>query len=169
VHHLLLLRHAMSCWADADLRDHDRPLNGRGRRAATAIGAHLRARGWLPDLVLCSSARRTWETAALLDLPADIEIEIEHDLYLADVEDVIACVRGVDEATGTVMVIGHNPTMHEVALDMARTGDPDALSRLTSAYPTGALARLELEGPWQELEPGSATLTDFVVPRDLAD
>jgi phosphohistidine phosphatase len=166
---LLLLRHAKSSWSDASLRDHDRPLNGRGRRAAASMGAHLRARDWLPDLVLCSSARRTCETAALLDLPADTAVEIEHDLYLADADDVFARVSRVDDAIGSLMVIGHNPTMHEVALDLARAGDPSARSRLASAYPTGALALFDVDVPWRELEPGSARLTNFVVPRDLTD
>ena len=167
VHRLLLLRHAKSSWADPGVRDHDRPLNDRGRRAAVAMGDHLRSQGWIPDLILCSSARRTCETAALLALPAEIPIEIRHDLYLADPDAVRARIQTFDDATPSVLVIGHNPTTHELALDLARRGDSEALTRLATKYPTGALAVLDLDAPWADLRRGSARLTHFVSPREL--
>ena len=167
MHRLLLLRHAKSSWADPGIRDHDRPLNDRGRRAATAMGEHLRAKGWLPDVVLCSSARRTCETAALLDLPASSELVVEHDLYLADPDDVLRRIRAVDDAAAAVMVIGHNPTMHEVVLDLVAEGGKGDLRRLGEKYPTGALAVVDLEGGWAELAPASGHLTAFVTPREL--
>ena len=86
---LLLLRHAKSSWADPGVRDHDRPLNDRGRTAAPLVGGYLRAHDLIPDRVLCSSARRTCETLALLDLPDSVDIEIEHVLYLAYAETVL--------------------------------------------------------------------------------
>lgn len=167
MHRLLLLRHAKSSWADPGVRDHDRPLNGRGRRAAPLVGAHLRHADLVPDRVLCSSARRTCETLALLDLPAGTTVDVTHDLYLADPATVLELVRRVDDGDATLLVVGHNPTTHEVALDLAGGGDPDALGRLGAAYPTGALAVLGVPGRWSDLAPGSATLDAFVVPRDL--
>jgi phosphohistidine phosphatase len=167
VHRLLLLRHAKSSWADAGIRDHDRPLNDRGRRAAVAMGEHLRTRNWQPDVVLCSSARRTCETAALLDLPPSAELVVEHDLYLADPDTVLHRIRAVDDRAGTVLVIGHNPTMHEVAFDLVRDGDPDALRRMGEKYPTGALAVFDVDGVWLALAPGRAHLAAFVTPREL--
>lgn len=169
VHRLLLLRHAKSSWADPGVRDHDRPLNDRGRRGAVAMGDHLRAQGWIPDLVLCSSARRTCETAALLALPDALPVDIEHALYLANPETVVERIRTVDESVGTVMVIGHNPTTEELALDLASgaTGDPDAIRRLGTKYPTGALAVLEIDRQWSDLADRGAALTHFVSPRDL--
>jgi phosphohistidine phosphatase len=167
VHRLLLLRHAKSSWADPGIRDHDRPLNDRGRRAATAMGEHLRAQRWLPDVVLCSSARRTCETAALLDLPRSAELVVEHDLYVADPDTVLYRIRAVDDRAATVMVIGHNPTMHEVALDLVGGGDADALRRLGEKYPTGALAVVDVDGGWPTLAPASGRLAAFVTPREL--
>ena len=149
------------------VRDHDRPLNDRGRAAAPRVGAHLRATGLVPDLVLCSCARRTCETLARLDLPDTVTVEVTHDLYLADATGVLDLVAAVDDDVATLMVVGHNPTTHEVALALAGCGDDAALTRLGAKYPTGALAVLSLTGPWSTVGTGSATLDAFVTPRDL--
>jgi len=167
VHRLLLLRHAKSSWADPGVRDHDRPLNDRGRRAAKVMGDHVRKQGWIPEVVLCSSARRTCETAALLELPATTELAIEHDLYLAEPDTVLHRIRAVDDRAATVMVIGHNPTMHEVALDLVADGNKHALRSLGEKYPTGALAVFDLDGVWPALAPRTAHLAAFVTPRNL--
>ena len=167
MHRLLLLRHAKSSWSDPGIRDHDRPLNDRGRRSAKAIGKHLQNQGWQPDVVLCSSARRTCETAALLDLPRAAELMVEHDLYLADPETVLHRICALDDRAGTVLVIGHNPTMHEVALDLVADGDADALRRMGEKYPTGALAVFDVDRVWPALAPGTAQLAAFVTPREL--
>lgn len=164
---LLLLRHAKSSWADPGVRDHDRPLNARGRTAAPLVGGYLRTHDLVPDRVLCSSARRTCETLALLDLPGSVDIEVEHDLYLAYEETVLDLVRETDDAVATLMVVGHNPTTHDVALGLAGGGDPDALARLGQKYPTGALAVLGIAGGWRDLAAGTATLERFVTPREL--
>ncbi len=164
---LLLLRHAKSSWADPGVRDHDRPLNARGRSAAPLVGRHLQGAGLVPDLVLCSSARRTCETLALLALPDTVDVVVEHDLYLAHPETVLARVRAVDDGVTTLMVVGHNPTTHELALELAGGGDPDAIARLAAKYPTGALAVLTLPGRWADTDAGAATLDAFVTPREL--
>jgi phosphohistidine phosphatase len=131
------------------------------------MGEHLRAQGWLPEVVLCSSARRTCETAALLDLGRSTELVVEHDLYLADPDTVLHRVRAVDDRAATVMVIGHNPTMHEVAFDLVGDGDPDPLRRLGEKYPTGALAVIDVDGVWAALAPAIGHLAAFVTPRSL--
>lgn len=166
---LLLLRHAKSSWADPGVRDHDRPLNARGRKAAAAVGAYLRDHALVPELVLCSPAVRTCETLARLDLPGSVAVRVEADLYLAHPDAVLDLIHAVDDAVTALMVVGHNPTTHEVALDLAGHGDPDALRNLAAQYPTGALAVLDHTGPWAELAPGSARLERFVVPRSLVD
>jgi len=167
VRRLLLLRHAKSSWADPGVRDHDRPLNDRGRHAATAMGNHLRKQGWIPDVVLCSSARRTCETATRLELPETTELVVEHDLYLADPDTVLHRIRAVDDRAQTVMVIGHNPTMHEVALNLVREGNKRALRSLGEKYPTGALAVIDFDGVWRALAPATGRLAAFETPRGL--
>lgn len=152
---LYLLRHAKSSWDDPGLADHDRPLSGRGRRAADAIGRHLRAHAIEPELVLCSSSMRTRETLARIGLEADPE----RALYGADANELIARLREVPRGVESVLVIGHNPGMHDLAL--ALTGEPDG------KYPTGALAVIDLDD-WSTIAPGCGRMIDFVRPRELA-
>jgi phosphohistidine phosphatase len=163
----MLLRHAKSSWAEPGLRDHDRPLNERGRRAAMAMGAYLRTEGLVPELVLCSSARRTSETLALLELPGWVAIAVEHALYLAPPAAVLARLREVDDSVGRLMVIGHNPTMHALALELVGSGEPAALARLAEKYPTGALAVLRVNGDWADLDRRGGHLERFITPRAL--
>lgn len=160
---LHLLRHAKSSWDETDLADRDRPLAPRGRKAAARIAEHLASEEIAPELVLCSAALRTRETlAALLPvLAGDVEIQLEESLYGAGVEQVLARVRETGDAVSAVLVIGHNPTLHELALFL--TGRLDALER----FPTGALASLAFGGPWAELGEGGAELESLVVPREL--
>ena len=131
------------------------------------MGDHLWKEGWIPDVVLCSSARRTCETATLLALPPSSEVVVEHDLYLADPDTVLHRIRAVDDRATTVMVIGHNPTMHEVALDLVADGNKHALRSLGEKYPTGALAVVDLDVLWPALAHASGRLAAFVTPREL--
>jgi phosphohistidine phosphatase len=167
MHRLLLLRHAKSSWADPGTRDHDRPLNERGRAAADRMGRHLHDAALIPDLALCSSARRTCETLARLGLPATVGIAVEPGLYLADPDTVLDRIRAVDEAVTTLLVVGHNPTTQDLALDLADGEDPSTAHRIAGKYPTGALTALTVTGPWAALAPGTARLDAFVTPRDL--
>ena len=162
---LYLLRHAKSSWKDTSLPDHDRPLAGRGRRAAKAIARHLREQGIEPELVLCSSARRARETLERIE-PAlgSAAVRVEDDLYGAGASALLERLRGVSDSVESVMLIGHNPALQDLALDLARPSS--TADDLAAKYPTAALATLELSA-WNELEHGTAELTAFVRPRDL--
>ena len=164
---LLLLRHAKSSWSDPDTRDHERPLNGRGREAAPRLGEYLAHEGLVPDLVVCSSARRACETVDRLGLPDEVPLVVTHDLYLASPETVLDLVQTTDDGVGTLLVVGHNPTTQEVALDLVGGGDADALDALGRHYPTAALAVFAFDGDWDALGPGAARLERFVVHREL--
>jgi phosphohistidine phosphatase len=167
---LYLLRHAKSSWDDDALEDRDRPLAPRGRRASALIAEHLRGDHVSPALVLCSSALRTRETLAAL-LPAlegEVEIRIEDGLYGAGVDALIARLKDVPDALPSVLLIGHNPSIHELALTLAGRGD--GLDRLRERFPTGALATLSIPtGGWSGLRPRAAVLEDFVLPRELEE
>lgn len=160
---LHILRHAKSSWGDPELADHERPLAPRGEKAAVKIAEHVRAAEIAPGLVLSSTALRARQTlAALLPvLPAEAEIRIQDWLYGAGVGDVLARLREVDEGVGSVLVVGHNPTLHELALALTRR--EDALER----FPTGALASIAFAAPWVDLADGTAELEAFVIPREL--
>ena len=163
---LYLLRHAKSSWDDPGLVDRDRPLAPRGRRAAERLAEHLRTEGVRPDLVLCSPAVRARETlAAVAPALGDPTAIVEDLLYGADADEVLARLRELPDPTECAMVIGHNPTLQDLTLDLA--GEGEDLPRLREKLPTGALVTLVFEGRWRDLRPGAATLVGFVVPRDL--
>jgi phosphohistidine phosphatase len=165
---LYLLRHAKSSWKDSTLPDHDRPLAGRGRRAAKAIARHLRERGIEPDLVLCSTARRARETLERIEPAlATSVVRVEDDLYATSAGALLERLRSVPDAVGSVMVIGHNPGLQELALDLARPSP--TVRELATKFPTAALATLAFQASsWQELDHGTADLVELVRPRDLA-
>lgn len=168
------MRHAKSAWDDPKLPDHARPLNARGRVAAAAMRAALRSLGLAPDLVLVSSSRRTlqtldelspWEETPLIE-PLDA-------LYLAAPAQLLKVLNGVSETTRSVMLLGHNPGMHELAQLLA---GPAAMAqrdsntqRLAEGYPTGALAEFAVPGPWGRLGEGGGRLVRFLAPRDLQE
>jgi phosphohistidine phosphatase len=169
---LLLLRHAKSSWDDPALPDHARPLNARGRRAAAAIAQAMRELGLAPDIVLVSSARRTLQTLEALTPFEDAAlIEPMDALYLAHWRRLLDAIREVPETARSLLLVGHNPGLHELALALAGAGGiirggPE-LQRLTEGYPTGALAEFTIAGPWRLLEPGGGRLVRFIQPRDL--
>ena len=165
-----LLRHAKSSWEDPSQRDAERPLAPRGRRAARAMARHLGHEGIGPALILCSPAQRTRETLALIaDALPDVPVQVEEELYGADEEQLLARLRSLPPTVPSVLVVGHNPGLHELAVALAGRGEPGALARLRTKMPTGALATLQAPGShWRDLLPGGAELVAFVVPRELA-
>ena len=168
-HHIHLLRHAKSSWDDPRLPDHDRPLAPRGRRAAERLSRHVAAMGAAPDLVLCSSATRavqTWEGIRGGLLP-DTRIEISPELYEAAAPSLLRRLNLLPETVHSVLIIGHNPAIEALAVGLTGAGAADAIARMKTKVPTGALATLAVEGAWAELAWESATLESFVVPRDL--
>jgi phosphohistidine phosphatase len=166
MHVLYLLRHAKSSWDDSTLADHERPLAPRGRRDARRIAEHLRRVGHEPELVLCSSATRTRETLDLVrPALATSTILLEEGLYGASSDELLARIHVVPEPVSSVMLIGHNPGLHELAVTLASTGGE--LGRLAVKFPTAALATLALARTWSGLAPADATLEAYVVPKQL--
>lgn len=159
----ILMRHCKSDWSSPGMSDHERPLNKRGRRSATALGKWLKENHRLPDALLCSSAARTLETAQLLDLPEGVEITVTRDLYLAEPDEMLTRLRA---ATGErVLMVAHNPGSAALASELlADWPDHPDFPR----YPTGAtlVVRFDID-TWQDLQTNSGTTIAFVVPREL--
>jgi phosphohistidine phosphatase len=164
VKRLYLLRHAKSSWSDPSLADEERPLAPRGRKAAKKIAKELRRRKVRPTLVLCSSSRRTRETLELIGSSlGEPTIEVEGELYEAGSDGLLRRLRAVSDTVRSVLVIGHNPAL----LDLARTLAPDS-GQLLGKFPTGALAAFELDLPsWRELGQREARLVAYIIPREL--
>lgn len=166
---LVLLRHAKSAWPD--VADHDRPLARRGRRDAPVAGRWLRAAGYLPDRVVCSTARRarqTWLLAAA-ELDASPRVSFDQRVYGAAAGELLDLARETAPGARTLLIVGHDPAMQELTLALASAGagDTDALERVRFKFPTAAIAVLEFTRTWQGLGPQQAQLTAFVVPRAL--
>lgn len=164
---LLLLRHAKSSWDDPSLADRDRPLAPRGHKAAERMAEHLRSGAVAVDLVLCSPALRTTETLEHVGRAfGDAEIVFEEGLYGASDLELLDRLRRVPRGAEGVALIGHNPGVQDLALDLAGGGED--LQRLRAKFPTGAVAVLEFDGGWAELAEGGGRLVAFVTPKDLA-
>ncbi len=165
---LLLLRHAKSSWDDPKLPDHARPLNPRGRRAAEAVRDILVGLGAAPELVLVSSARRTLQTLAALEpWPVPPRVEPLDALYLASATDMLAVLRESGGDAGCIMLVGHNPGLHELVLLLAaEISDPDQRAILEVDYPTAALALLTIDGTWSGLLAGTAVLRRLICPGE---
>ncbi|WP_225767001.1 histidine phosphatase family protein [Inquilinus sp. Marseille-Q2685] len=166
---LILLRHAKSDWADPTLADHDRPLAARGRDAAPRMGAWLKAHGPMPDLALCSTATRARQTLALAleALGAAPETRFDRGLYLAGGAGVLARLRRAPDEAETVLLVGHNPDLEQLARRLAATGDEAARTRLAEKYPTAGLAVIELPvDRWAEAGPGGR-LVAFETPKTI--
>jgi phosphohistidine phosphatase len=166
---LFLLRHAKSSWADPSLADADRPLAPRGRRALPDLQRQLRAREARAGLVLCSPALRTRQTwdGVRAGLRGQTTERFEPRMYEASRTDLLALIRTIAESETSVLLIGHNPGIGELADGLAGSGEPAAQNRLREGFPTGALAKLLVPGEWGELDWGGAYLESYVRPRDL--
>jgi phosphohistidine phosphatase len=161
---LYLLRHAKSDWADPDRVDADRPLSPRGRRAAPALGRYMRREGLIPAFALSSTARRAEETWELLApaLKAEVRLETSHKLYLASPARLLKTVQGVTDKSESVVIVGHNPGLQALALELVGSGG------LATKFPTGGLAVFDFPVEhWADIGAGMGKLYRFVVPRDL--
>jgi phosphohistidine phosphatase len=165
---LYLLRHAKSSWDDPALADRERPLTPRGRRAARRIADHLAQLGIEPELVLCSSAVRTRATLELVR-PAfggKSTVTMDDMLYAASSGELLDRIRRVPDGVASVMLIGHNPGLQQLAVTLASSGEE--LRRLEDKFPTAALATLSVpETTWSRLGRGDALLAAYVVPKEL--
>jgi phosphohistidine phosphatase len=168
VHTLHLLRHAKSSWDEA-LEDHERPLSRRGREAARRVGKSLPAALGALDLVLCSTAARTRETAQLVlaGLAPPPRILHEDALYLASPAVLLRRLSRLDERDGAVMVIGHNPGLHELAIALAEPDSPHYRAFSAGKFPTTARASFSIASPWAKLEGSRHPLVDYVTARSL--
>jgi phosphohistidine phosphatase len=167
---LFLLRHAKSARPD-DVADYDRPLAERGRKTAPLIGAYMAREHLFPDLVLVSPARRTQETWKRVAeaLPASIAERDVPNLYGAPATRILGILGRIEPSVRTVMLVGHNPGLQDVASSLVGSGDPEACARLAEKFPTAGLAIIAFETDhWADISAGSGRLERFVTPRSLA-
>ena len=167
---LLILRHAKSDRSVPDAPDHDRPLNPRGLEAAPRIGAYMNRHRLIPDLALCSTAKRTRQTLALAMAEFGREPLCRYDerLYAPSPERMLDVLRETEPTAATVLLVGHNPGLQALALLLIASGDLGARERLHEQFPTAGLAVIDFALPnWDKLHPHSGRLERFIVPSEI--
>jgi phosphohistidine phosphatase len=167
-----LYRHAKSSWDDPTLDDFDRGLSKRGQKSAPAMGGFIGEEGLKPDLVLCSPAQRTRDTFELTfgegeDVP---ELRFDERLYHASSATMLDLLRHLPPDMRHVMILGHNPGMHALALDLFSQGESDAVEAICRKFPTCGLAVVDIElDDWRALGVGEGYLRLFMTPRLLPE
>ena len=193
---LMLLRHAKSD-RPPGMPDHDRPLNRRGRDEAPLVGTYLAHNGLVPDRVLCSTSERTretWDLAARALAgaapPAQAAseprsagavkkkgsrsikrppVDFDERLYAAEPQTILALLRETPPKVHSLLIVGHNPGIHEAALALIASGDVEARERLHEKFPTSGLAVIDFAlDAWGKLHVRSGRLDRFITPRQLA-
>ena len=164
----MLLRHAKSDWPDVP--DHDRPLAKRGRKDAPVIGRWLRGHGYLPDAVVCSTARRTRQTWELMapELDGSPSVRFEPRAYAASAQTLLYLARELPGPCRAALLIAHNPGLEDLANGLAaQPGEDGAPGSPWLRFPTAAVAVFEFAGDWPDLAPGQARLRGFTTPAEL--
>lgn len=171
---LYILRHAKAAPGEPGQDDHARALTLRGVADAEAVARYLNKNGAEPERVLVSTSARTVQTADLVlrELASPPRADYRDGLYLAEAGKILAMIQGLPARTGTVMVIGHNPGLEELATLLAREPvrrkERERRDVLEEKFPTCALAVLDFDiERWRDIQPGEGALVDFVRPRDL--
>ena len=160
----MLLRHAKSDWPDVP--DRERPLAKRGRRDAPRIGRWLHDHGYLPDVVVCSAARRTEQTWELLapELGGSPSVTFEPRAYAASAPTLLYLAQELPGRYRAALLIAHNPGIADLATSLTENGSHSGPGL---RFPTAAVAILEFTGPWPALTPGHARLISYTTPADL--
>jgi len=160
---LLLLRHAKSSWKDPDLPDFNRPLNGRGRRAAKTIGRYIKENDLEPELVLSSPAVRARETIDIALRAARLRVEVRYDerIYEADAQRLMEVISQIEENLTSVMVVGHNPGIEELLR---------LLTGCSEHMATAALAKIRFSEPdkWSKIAAVKGSL-ELIKPKEIRD
>ena len=176
---LYILRHAEARAPASGQEDHDRPLTPGGAEDAAVMGKYMKSAGIRPDLVLCSTAARCRQTLDII-LPSPLEgegqgggqphplspslkgrgnIEYTDRLYLASANELVALLKDTPESVHSLMLVGHNPGLHELCMKLAKDGP--------ATFPTGALATIAFDGAWRDIGRVNTTLTGFITPKTV--
>jgi phosphohistidine phosphatase len=167
---LSLLRHAKSSWKNPTLPDRERPLASRGVADAPVMGRAMAERGIDPELILCSSARRTVDTLALVlpELKVEPKVVYEDSLYHPSPAEMLEMLRAIQPGANRVMIVGHNPEIQAFALDLIGSGPKHMRDRLTEKFSTAGLAVINFTaGLWSSIAVNSGSLNLFLTPKEL--
>lgn len=165
---IYLLRHAKSDWSAFGVPDHNRPLNRRGEKAAALVGNKLAEAAFEPSLVLCSTALRASQTLDRVMAAGNFNWHTQHkrSLYHASADTMLTMIHSVTPDVDSVLLVGHNPGMQDLALALTGTSEPAALAQLKEKMPTGALVGLEFNvNCFSKITVGEGNLMCFLRPK----
>lgn len=163
---LYLVRHAKSAWDTQAPNDFSRPLSKRGLKDAKRMGKKLAELGWNPLLILCSPAQRTRQTCDLLYQYARFEGDIEwkDELYAASTSALVKLLAHTPESTSSVMIIGHNPAIEWLLLDLCNDVPTQANGKIVT---TATIAKINLQGSWDNLQLSRGELVALLRPKEI--
>ena len=168
---LLLFRHAKAERSEPGREDRARRLVERGQKDAATVGAYMASHGLIPDRVMASPSARTqetWKFAALAFKPAPAATAVER-LYDATPHDILGVIKGAPAAAQRLLILGHNPGLHGIALMLLASGDIETRERLREKMPTCGLVIIDFAlDDWGKLHPQSGRLERFVTPKSLS-
>lgn len=166
---LMLLRHAKA-GRPGGAGDHERPLAERGREDGARMGRYMAAEGLLPDLAVVSSARRAQETWSHV-CPAfarGVALRSDRRIYEAPAGTILEVIGDTGPGVAALLLVGHNPGFHDLALRLAGKGKQADLDRLHQEYPTAGLVVVDFDaGSWRELFDGQGRLERFETPGSI--
>jgi phosphohistidine phosphatase len=167
---LTLFRHAKSSWELNGLDDRERPLNARGGAAAPLMAAFMQENRIRPELVLCSTAVRTRQTLdhVLAGMKPAPKVKYEDRLYLADPFLLLERVRKTPRTVKHLMIVGHNPGLQILAIELIGEGDPEQIGAISDKLPTAGVVVVTFDAKtWADVAPGKGRLTHFATPKLL--
>jgi phosphohistidine phosphatase len=169
---LTVLRHAKSSWKDRELDDFDRPLNGRGRKAARRMGREISERGMHFDFVLASPAARVRETIEGVreNHRLNAPMHFEPRIYMARVAELLELISAIPDDAKSALLVGHNTSAERLVAKLSIDDDLGLRRRVEEKFPTAALARIELPvDSWKDVQPECGRLVELIYPADLTD
>jgi phosphohistidine phosphatase len=166
---LIILRHGQARNAGPSEHDHSRKLTPRGREEAMWAGEALADRNIIPDYILCSTATRTRETLAEAQpsFPEKPRVNYSEKIYNASENELLNQISAISENVGRLMVVGHNPGLYQLALDLAKEGDKQMHNNLQMEFPTCSLVVINFEGAWQDIAHSHSKLALFLTPEKI--
>ena len=153
------LRHAKSSWDDFELRDYDRPLSTRGIQDADLMGNYFRSKKIKLDLEISSPSKRTTETLEHFFQFERPKVQFEESIYHATLDEILDVIFSVPEDTESIMLVGHNPSMHEITEFLG--------NKFINKYPTCCLAAFKTDISWDKLSNGCGNLEFMKKPSEL--
>lgn len=169
---LYLIRHAQAAATPAGGQDFDKPLSPVGRNECLRLADYVKNNNITPDQLLCSAAKRTTETCHYL-FPQHETMHIDYlkELYYTTPSQLLKHIHRTDESIKTLAIISHNPTLHQLSIDLAGAGNRDIYHTLIQHFPPGSFVTLTFENSnsWHDIAQNTATLLDFTTPQQLSE